>query len=127
MKDYVTLELEDKRFYFLHSGKFAKYILLRVDMEGWELENFPGYPGTVTVEHILPQTPENDGPWEKTFSKEEREEWTNKLGSLVLLSGRRNSRAQNYDFQTKKDVHFKGKSTPFKITLETREHKCMGC
>ena len=118
VKGYLKNELNDQRFYFLHSGKFAKYMLLRIDMETWEMENFAGYPGTVTVEHILPQHPEENGPWEKLFEKKDRDEWTNKLGNLVLLSGRKNSRAQNYEFQEKKDIYFKEKSTYFKITRE---------
>jgi hypothetical protein len=111
-------KLNDARFYSLHGGKFAKYILLRTDMELWDLENFPGYPGVVTVEHVLPQTPSENSEWVKLFSKEQRDEWTNKFGNLVLLSGRKNSRAQNYDFARKKDVYFKEKSTPFRITQE---------
>jgi len=92
-------------------------------MKYWELENFPGYPGTITVEHILPQTPSEDSEWIEIFSEEERLEWTNKLGNLVLLSGRKNSKAQNYDFYTKKDAYFKEKSTPFRITqwLESKD------
>jgi len=34
----------------------------------------------------------------------------NKLGNLVLLSRRKNSQAQNYDFKTKKEVYFSGGS-----------------
>jgi len=99
-------------------GKLARYILLRIDLEKWELENFTGYLGRITVEHILPQTPSNDSDWVKIFSEEEREEWTNKLGNLVLLSGIKNSRAKNFSFKRKKDVYFKGKSTAFKITQD---------
>ncbi|MGB2728444.1 MAG: DUF262 domain-containing HNH endonuclease family protein [Halobacteriota archaeon] len=108
--------LGDSQFYSVYGGKLTKYILLRIDMKYWELENFTGYPGAITVEHILPQTPSEDSEWIEIFSEEERMEWTNKLGNLVLLSGRKNSKAQNYDFNTKKDVYFKGKSTPFRIT-----------
>ena len=99
-------ELDDRRFYSRYRGKLAKYVLLRIDMERWDLENFPGYPGTITVEHILPQNPSEDSEWVKLFTKEERDEWTNKLGNLVLLSKRKNSRAQNYDFKRKKEVYF---------------------
>ena len=108
--------LGDSQFYSIYGGKLAKYILLRIDMKYWELENFPGYPGTITVEHILPQTPPKDSEWITIFSEGERAEWTNKLGNLVLLSGRKNSKAQNYNFIKKKDIYFKGKSTPFRIT-----------
>jgi len=113
--------LDDSQFYSIYGGKLAKYILLRIDMEYWELENFPGYPGTITVEHILPQSPPQNGEWVEIFSEEERTEWTNKLGNLVLLSGRKNSKAQNYDFNKKKTVYFKGKSTPFRITHEVED------
>jgi hypothetical protein len=115
--------LNDSQFYSIYSGKLAKYILLRIDMKYWELKNFPGYPGTMTVEHILPRTPSEDSEWLKIFSEEERAVWTNKLGNLVLLSGNKNSKAQNYDFIKKKDVYFKGKSTPFRITrwLENKD------
>lgn len=112
----LTNRLDDDQFYSIYGGKLAKYILLRIDMKYWELENFSGYPGTITVEHILPQTPSEGSEWVERFNETERMEWTNKLGNLVLLSGRKNSKAQNYDFNKKKDVYFKEKSTPFRIT-----------
>ena len=114
-------KLDDNQFYSIYGGKLAKYILLRIDMKYWDLENFPGYPGTITVEHILPQTPPKDSEWIERFGEKERMEWTNKLGNLVLLSGKKNSKAQNYDFDKKKDVYFKGKSTPFRITHEVED------
>jgi len=117
-KELLQDKLNDVRFYKLRGGNLAKYILLRIDMEYWELENFPGYPGKITVEHILPQNPPENSEWMKFFTKEQRDEWTNKLGNLVLLSGRKNSRAQNYDFKRKKEVYFKPRCTPFRITQE---------
>jgi hypothetical protein len=112
----LTDRLDDDQFYSIYGGKLAKYILLRIDMKYWELENFSGYPGTITVEHILPQTPAEGSEWVERFTETERMEWTHKLGNLVLLSGRKNSKAQNYDFNKKKEVYFKEKSTPFRIT-----------
>jgi len=112
----LTEALDDSQFYNLHGGKLAKYILLRIDMKHWEIENFPGYPGAITVEHILPQNPPKNSQWVEIFNEAERMDLTNKLGNLVLLSGRKNSRAQNYYFEKKKIVYFKEKSTPFRIT-----------
>lgn len=120
VKKLLKSALDDTQFYSMRGGKFAKYILLRTDMESWDLENFPGYKGVhaITVEHVLPQTPSEASEWVNIFNEEERDEWANKFGNLVLLSGRKNSRAQNYDFDKKKEVYFKEKSTPFKITQE---------
>jgi hypothetical protein len=109
-------KLNDSQLYTLYGGKLAKYLLLRIDKECWELENFPGYPGTVTVEHILPQDPPQDSRWATLFNKEHRQEWTNKLGNLVLLSGRKNSKARNYGFDEKKKAYFGEKGTAFRIT-----------
>lgn len=75
----------------------------------------------MTVEHILPRNPPENSLWIKKFSEEDRIEWTNKLGNLVLLSGRKNSKAQNYDFDKKKNVYFGKKETPFKITQKIRD------
>ena len=121
-EDFIT-KLDDAQFYSLYGRRFAKYALLRIDMEMWEIENFPGYPGMVTVEHILPRTPPEDSEWMRIFSSDERLQWTNKLGNLVLLSGRKNSAARNYDFETKKQKYFKGKSTPFMVTREIEKNE----
>jgi hypothetical protein len=43
------------------------------------------------------------------------------MGNLVLLSGRKNSQAQNYNFSEKKVIYFKQKSTPFRITKAVEE------
>lgn len=121
-KDAVESELNrilnDHQLYSIYGGKLARYILLRQDLNSWEMENFPGYPGTITVEHILPQSPDKTSEWVKLFNDDERKEWTHKLGNLVLLSGMKNSKAQNFEFAKKKDAYFKGKCTSFKITQE---------
>lgn len=115
-KEAFKTKINGKDFYY---ENFAKYLLLRIDLEMWDQENFPGYQGQITVEHILPQNPSESSEWVKIFTEEEREEWTNKIGNLVLLGRRKNSRAQNYDFEKKKEAYFfKGGATPFGITQE---------
>jgi len=116
----INTKLNDNQLYTIYGGKLARYVLLRYDMGLWDLENFPGYPGMITVEHILPQNPPKNSEWTNTFDDEQREEWTNKLGNLVLLSGRKNSQARNFDFKKKKDVYFAKKSVPFQITQKIR-------
>lgn len=122
IEKYLIKKADDPQFYSLHGGKFAKYILLRIDMELWDIENFAGYTGNITVEHILPRNPPANSEWVNKFTEEERKEWTNKLGNLVLLSGRKNSRASTYDFQKKKDVYFKDRCAPFRLTQEIMKY-----
>ena len=76
-------------------------------------------PSVITIEHVLPQNPRSGSKWCNDFTEDERTEWTNKLANLVLLSLRKNSRAQNYDFDRKKNEYFqKGKVPTFALTLQ---------
>ena len=77
------------------------------------------YP-TVSIEHVLPQNPNSESEWLKTFPDEvERHEWTHKLANLVLLSHRKNAKAQNYDFERKKTEYFqRGGVTTFALTTQ---------
>ena len=66
---------------------------------------------TISIEHVLPQTSDNIESWTQAFPDEEvRAKWVNKLANLVLLNGRTNSSARNYDFETKKEKYFKTKN-----------------
>jgi hypothetical protein len=118
----LSVQINHPRIYSIYQGKLAKYLLLRIDKESWEIENFSGYPGLVTVEHILPQNPPSDSKWLASFNKEQREEWTSALGNLVLLSGRKNSKAQNYDFDKKKQIYNGQKGSGFKITQKMDDY-----
>lgn len=72
----------------------------------------------ISVEHVLPQSPDAGSEWIRNFpDQEERERWTHKLANLVLLSRRKNARAANYDFGRKKDEYFQQNNvTPFVLT-----------
>ena len=59
-----------------------------------------------SIEHILPRNPSADSQWVKDFSAAEREEWTNKLGNLVLISRRKNTSQGNRDYVEKKEKYF---------------------
>lgn len=74
----------------------------------------------VTVEHVLPQNPKDGSEWIANFQDEEqREEWTNKIANLVLLSRSKNSSARNYDFERKKSAYFQKKgTTTFALTTQ---------
>lgn len=98
-------------------SRFTTPLLLRLNnvLSEPPLSEFP----KATVEHVLPQSPEDNSEWIKRFpNAEERADWTDKLANLVLLSRRKNSQARNYDFATKKEQYFKrdGKRTAFVLT-----------
>lgn len=79
---------------------------------------------TITVEHVLPQGPEDGSQWLEDFpDPEERDYWVNRLANLVLLSGSKNSQASNYDFQRKKNEYFmRGKVAVFALTSQVLQH-----
>ena len=119
LKKQFREKVDGKEFYF---EEFAKYLLLRLDLEKVDQENFTGYKGTITIEHILPQNPPAESEWCQIFEEDQRKEWTNKIGNLVLLGRRKNAKARNYDFEKKKEKYFlEGGTTPFKITEEIKE------
>ena len=86
--------------------KIRKYVLLRLDES---LAKEPGVTyehAVITVEHVLPQSPKADSLWARRFTAEQREYWTHRIANLVLLNRIKNSEAQNYDFDDKKDKYF---------------------
>ena len=74
----------------------------------------------ISVEHVLPQKPEDDSEWALWFpNSDTREHWTHRLANLVLLSWKKNARASNRDFETKKREYFqRGNVSPFAITTQ---------
>jgi hypothetical protein len=101
-------------------AKTRLYVLLRLDLvlaQGQAEYNY----STITVEHVLPQTPAADSVWVKWFPSEEiRDKYTQRIANLVLLTRKKNSEAQNYDFEDKKQKYFsspKGVST-FALTSQ---------
>lgn len=99
-----TLDRIDGELYL--ATRVRKYVLLRLDSV---LAQDPGASydhRIITVEHVLPQTPPQESQWARDFSEEDAEQWTHRLGNLLLLNRRSNSRAQNYDFAVKKDKYF---------------------
>jgi len=61
---------------------------------------------TLTVEHILPQNPAEGSKWINDFSQQQREEWTDKLGNLVLITGRKNTSQGRLDYAQKVQKYF---------------------
>ena len=78
---------------------------------------------TVSIEHVLPQSPKRGSQWLRDFPyEEERMEWTHRLANLVLLSRIKNSGASNYEFDYKKREYFqKGGAAAFVLTASVRD------
>lgn len=107
----------------IYGRRFARYILRKVDF----LLDAPLYSekrssyNEMTVEHILPQNPEENSQWNLDFTPDEKEEWTHKLGNLVLISRRKNSGQGRLDFSLKKEKYFKSSIETFPNSLRVMQ------
>jgi hypothetical protein len=79
------------------------------------------YDRTVlTIEHVLPQTVNEGSDWAAQWPiANDRQVWMHRLANLVALNQRRNSKAQNYDFDRKK-VYFGGRQRVSSYGLTTQ-------
>lgn len=86
------------------------YLILRLD--SFVSDGAAKYDSKVlTIEHVLPQTIAPGSKWEANWPiAAERDQWLHKIGNILPLSKRKNSQAQNYEFDVKKEKYFKGKS-----------------
>lgn len=95
-----------------------KTILLRLDSEQQDKSVIKTYTGRITIEHILPQKISN-AYWLDRYKIEEHEKWLHKIGNLTLISGSKNSEAQNSGFQKKKMIYEKlNNRSSFDITKD---------
>lgn len=94
------------------SPRIRLHVLLYLD---WTLSYASGASYShpiISVEHVLPQTPAMGSQWLQWFGTPEKcAEWVHRIGNLVLLSRRKNSEANNYDFDTKKTKYFQSAKT----------------
>jgi hypothetical protein len=146
----ATLSLSEREKRKIYAGlngdlyemaKVRLYVLLRLDMllsGGGAQYQYP----IITIEHVLPQNPQKGSKWCEWFPDDAaRESWVHRLANLTLLTRKKNSEAQNYEFGTKKDKYFKSEKgvSPFVLTtqvlgasewtpalLEARQQELMG-
>lgn len=92
----------------IYGRRYAKYLLLKLDLlyHGHTTKFIP--TETISIEHILPQNPSNTSKWVSDFTKEQCVEWTDKLGNLTLISRRKNASQSNLDYAIKREKYFKG-------------------
>jgi hypothetical protein len=109
--------------YETYSSRTLAVILLRLD--GLVSGGGATYDyDTITVEHVMPQQPRPESCWlEWVPIPEDRLLWVHRLGNLALLTRKKNSAANNYDFDRKKAAYFtKGGVSPFALTTQVLQH-----
>lgn len=120
---------EKKEFVSALDGEIYKltavrrnYVILRLnDFVGDGATGFDFEPSVLTIEHVLPQTVDPGSEWAvKWPDVSVRAEWLNRIANLLPLTRKKNSEAQNYDFDKKKDVYFKGKNGTSTYPLTTQ-------
>lgn len=96
------------------------YLILRLD--AFLSDGAASYdPNVLTIEHVLPQTVDSGSKWALIWPDEEtRKDWVHRIANLVPLNRRRNSQAQNYDFERKKSAYFSGKKGVSSYALTTQ-------
>jgi hypothetical protein len=105
-------------------ARIRQYVLLRLDTALSAGEAVYDYP-IISVEHVLPQNPSEGSIWLQWFPTPiERENYVHRIGNLVLLSRRKNTQAQNYDFVLKKEKYFKTSDgvSPFALTTQVLKY-----
>jgi hypothetical protein len=77
--------------------------------------------GSMTVEHLLPNTPGRETYWLSRFPDQKWEEYSNNIGNLVLVSSRMNRDLARKDFPEKKKVVSKKLKNGWIITDQALE------
>ena len=90
----------------VYGRRFTRYLLLKLDHLYQDHSHRMPFD-MLSVEHVLPQTPADDSQWVKDFSEKDREEWTDRLGNLVLISTKKNTSQGRLDYAEKKTKYFK--------------------
>jgi hypothetical protein len=102
------------------SARRRNHLLLRLDSflsDGGAIYD----PSLLTIEHVLPQTVSSESQWAEQWPESGvREQWLHRLANLVPLNRKRNSAAQNYDFDTKKQAYFAGRQGVSSYVLTTQ-------
>ena len=90
------------------NNKPRNYVILRLNAFLSDGANrFDSEPNILTIEHVLPQKVESGSEWERLWPDTDiREKWLNRISNLIPLTRKKNSSAQNYDFEKKKKVYF---------------------
>jgi hypothetical protein len=98
---------------------FDQAVLLRLEEALHDESVQLTYTGRITIEHILPQKLSDDY-WATRFTVGEHAQCLHRLGNLALLSGKKNSQAQYFDFPRKRKIYMQeGAQVSFQLTRDS--------
>lgn len=102
----------------VYGRQFVKNILLKLDflLNDNKTTKWSAF-SQITVEHILPQTPQDSSQWKKDFTDIDRSELTNKLGNLILLGRGKNASQGRLDYVQKYKKYFTKNISTFPNSL----------
>lgn len=115
---YFENALNDIDFYSKGRMMIPKYIFIRLDMEKRSNEILD-YSDKIMIEHVLPRNAK-EAYWKENFTADQRRNWANRFGNLVIISGAKNTRANNKPFAEKVEQYLSKKSD-FAVTKEVLE------
>lgn len=107
----------------VYGQPYAAYVLYKLDLifGGDNTKLQP--PRFLSVEHVLPQNPAASSLWSQNFTPDERQEWTHRLGNLVLIGRRKNTSLGRKDFVDKKQTYFQSHVQLFPNTLRVMQQQ----
>lgn len=102
------------------TARRRNYLILRLD--SFIADGAAYYDANLlTIEHVLPQTVSDNSEWATIWpALDVREMWVHRLANLVPLNKRRNSAAQNFDFERKKSAYFSGRKGVSSFVITTQ-------
>lgn len=120
-------ELLDGNIYNGLTAVRRNYLILRLDaMISDGAANYKNASGLLTIEHVLPQTIDDNSQWRQWWKKDEdggdtlHQTWLHRLANLIPLNKGRNSAASNWDFDKKKEKYFSGNKNVSSYALASK-------
>jgi hypothetical protein len=90
----------------VYGRRFAPYLVMKLDYI-FQNQTQRMHLEKSSIEHVLPQNPADGSQWLRDFSEDQRAFWTDRLGNLVAITGRKNSSQGRLDYAVKKEKYFK--------------------
>jgi uncharacterized protein with ParB-like and HNH nuclease domain len=106
----------------IYGRRAARYILLKLDLLYHGHTSKMEMPATISIEHILPQNPSDESQWKMDFTDTQRDDWTNRIGNLVLISRRKNASQGNKEYAEKKIKYFQSNIELFSNSIRIYQH-----